>query len=57
MYVFIYRGIPPGTRPGVPKGPAGHHHLPDVGAVRKKVKRLKEVSKQANANRLDYDNL
>ncbi|XP_058694962.1 serine/threonine-protein kinase Nek1 isoform X2 [Poecile atricapillus] len=47
----IERGIPPGTRPGVPKGPAGHHHLPDVGAVRKKVKRLKEVSKQANANR------
>ncbi|XP_033369362.1 serine/threonine-protein kinase Nek1 isoform X7 [Parus major] len=47
----VERGIPPGTRPGVPKGPAGHHHLPDVGAVRKKVKRLKEVSKQANANR------
>ncbi|XP_066042105.1 serine/threonine-protein kinase Nek1 isoform X12 [Chamaea fasciata] len=47
----VERGIPPGTRPGVPKGPAGHHHLPDVGAVRKKGKRLKEVSKQANANR------
>ncbi|XP_037990456.1 serine/threonine-protein kinase Nek1 isoform X1 [Motacilla alba alba] len=47
----VERGIPPGTRPGVPKGPAGHHHLPDVGAVRKKVKRFKEVSKQANANR------
>ncbi|XP_039556104.1 serine/threonine-protein kinase Nek1 isoform X10 [Passer montanus] len=47
----VERGIPPGTRPGVPKGPAGHHHLPDVGAVRKKVKRLKEVSKQASANR------
>nr|XP_014127393.1 serine/threonine-protein kinase Nek1 isoform X3 [Zonotrichia albicollis] len=47
----VERGIPPGTRPGVPKGPAGHHHLPDVGAVRKKVKRLKEVSKQANTNR------
>ncbi|XP_056345451.1 serine/threonine-protein kinase Nek1 isoform X6 [Oenanthe melanoleuca] len=46
----VERGIPPGTRPGVPKGPAGHHHLPDVGAVRKKVKRLKEA-KQANANR------
>uniref|UniRef100_A0A8C8EDF3 non-specific serine/threonine protein kinase n=1 Tax=Otus sunia TaxID=257818 RepID=A0A8C8EDF3_9STRI len=45
------RGIPPGIRPGVPKGPAGHHHLPDAGAVRKKMKRLKEVSKQANANR------
>uniref|UniRef100_A0A8C3QH78 non-specific serine/threonine protein kinase n=1 Tax=Cyanoderma ruficeps TaxID=181631 RepID=A0A8C3QH78_9PASS len=47
----VERGIPPGTRPGVPKGSAGHHHLPDVGAVRKKGKRLKEVSKQANANR------
>ncbi|XP_010156185.1 PREDICTED: serine/threonine-protein kinase Nek1-like, partial [Eurypyga helias] len=45
------RGIPPGVRPGVPKGPAGHHHLPDAGAVRKKVKRLKDVSKQASANR------
>ncbi|XP_027491409.1 serine/threonine-protein kinase Nek1 isoform X3 [Corapipo altera] len=47
----LERGIPPGTRPGVPRGPAGHHHLPDLGAVRKKVKRLKEVSKQASANR------
>ncbi|XP_061849026.1 serine/threonine-protein kinase Nek1 isoform X3 [Colius striatus] len=44
------RGIPPGIHPGVAKGPAGHHHLPDAGAVRKKMKRLKEVSK-ANANR------
>ncbi|XP_009876460.1 PREDICTED: serine/threonine-protein kinase Nek1, partial [Apaloderma vittatum] len=48
---IIERGIPPGVRPGVPKGPAGHHHLPDAGAVRKKMKRLKEVSKQANTNR------
>ncbi|XP_052634879.1 serine/threonine-protein kinase Nek1 isoform X4 [Harpia harpyja] len=47
----VERGIPPGIRPGVPKGPAGHHHLPDAGAVRKKMKRLKEVSKQVNANR------
>ncbi|XP_063192376.1 serine/threonine-protein kinase Nek1 isoform X2 [Chroicocephalus ridibundus] len=47
----VERGIPPGIRPGVPKGPAGHHHSPDAGAVRKKMKRLKEVSKQANANR------
>ncbi|XP_074678937.1 serine/threonine-protein kinase Nek1 isoform X7 [Strix aluco] len=47
----VERGIPPGIRPGVPKGPTGHHHLPDAGAVRKKMKRLKEVSKQANANR------
>lgn len=54
--MFIYRGIPPGVRPGVPKGPAGHHHLPDADAIRKKVKRLKEVSKQASANRLGYNN-
>ncbi|KAM7112396.1 serine/threonine-protein kinase Nek1 isoform 4-T10 [Ciconia maguari] len=47
----VERGISPGIRPGVPKGPAGHHHLPDAGAVRKKMKRLKEVSKQASANR------
>uniref|UniRef100_A0A669P787 non-specific serine/threonine protein kinase n=1 Tax=Phasianus colchicus TaxID=9054 RepID=A0A669P787_PHACC len=47
----VERGIPPGVRPGVPKGPAGHHHLPDADAIRKKVKRLKEVSKQASANR------
>ncbi|XP_050194237.1 serine/threonine-protein kinase Nek1 isoform X2 [Myiozetetes cayanensis] len=47
----VERGIPPGTRPGVPRGPAGHHHLPELGAVRKKVKRLKEVTKQASANR------
>nr|XP_025978658.1 serine/threonine-protein kinase Nek1 isoform X1 [Dromaius novaehollandiae]XP_025978659.1 serine/threonine-protein kinase Nek1 isoform X1 [Dromaius novaehollandiae]XP_025978660.1 serine/threonine-protein kinase Nek1 isoform X1 [Dromaius novaehollandiae]XP_025978661.1 serine/threonine-protein kinase Nek1 isoform X1 [Dromaius novaehollandiae] len=47
----VERGIPPGIRPGVPKGPAGHHHLPDADAIRKKMKRLKEVSKQANANR------
>ncbi|XP_010187448.1 PREDICTED: serine/threonine-protein kinase Nek1-like, partial [Mesitornis unicolor] len=46
----VERGIPPGIRPGAPKGPAGHHHLPDADAVRKKMKRLKEVSKQANAN-------
>ncbi|XP_035180298.1 serine/threonine-protein kinase Nek1 isoform X1 [Oxyura jamaicensis] len=47
----VERGIPPGIRPGVPKGPAGHHHLPDADAIRKKMKRSKEVSKQANANR------
>ncbi|OXB55521.1 hypothetical protein ASZ78_006255 [Callipepla squamata] len=52
----VERGISPGIRPGVPKGPAGHHHLPDADTIRKKVKRLKEVSKQASANRLDYNN-
>ncbi|XP_074922469.1 serine/threonine-protein kinase Nek1 isoform X5 [Chelonoidis abingdonii] len=47
----VERGVPPGVRPGVPNGPDGHHHLPDADAIRKKIKRLKEVSKQANANR------
>uniref|UniRef100_A0A8C4VR40 non-specific serine/threonine protein kinase n=1 Tax=Gopherus evgoodei TaxID=1825980 RepID=A0A8C4VR40_9SAUR len=51
LYIFIYRGVPPGVRPGFPNGPDGHHHLPDADAIRKKIKRLKEVSKQANANR------
>ncbi|XP_077887098.1 serine/threonine-protein kinase Nek1 isoform X2 [Ictidomys tridecemlineatus] len=45
------RGIPPGVRPGFPKGAAGHHHFPDADAIRKTLKRLKAVSKQANANR------
>ncbi|XP_048703634.2 serine/threonine-protein kinase Nek1 isoform X5 [Caretta caretta] len=47
----VERGVPPGVRPGFPNGPDGHHHLPDADAIRKKIKRLKEVSKQANANR------
>uniref|UniRef100_A0A8D0HUT4 non-specific serine/threonine protein kinase n=1 Tax=Sphenodon punctatus TaxID=8508 RepID=A0A8D0HUT4_SPHPU len=47
----VERGVPPGVRPAVPNGPAGHHHLPDADAIRKKMKRLKEVSKQASANR------
>ncbi|XP_077209721.1 serine/threonine-protein kinase Nek1 isoform X2 [Paroedura picta] len=45
------RGLPPGIHPGVPNGPAGHHHSPDADAIRKRVKRLEEVSRQANANR------
>ncbi|XP_008247949.2 serine/threonine-protein kinase Nek1 isoform X2 [Oryctolagus cuniculus] len=45
------RGIPPGVRPGFPYGAAGHHHFPDAGAIRKTLKRLKAVSKQANTNR------
>ncbi|KFQ25272.1 Serine/threonine-protein kinase Nek1, partial [Merops nubicus] len=44
----VERGIPSGIHPGVPKGSAGHHHLSDAGAVRKKMKRLKEMSIQAN---------
>ncbi|XP_077000581.1 serine/threonine-protein kinase Nek1 isoform X3 [Tamandua tetradactyla] len=45
------RGIPPGVRPGFPNGAAGHHHFLDADAIRKTLKRLKAVSKQANANR------
>ncbi|XP_039335081.2 serine/threonine-protein kinase Nek1 isoform X2 [Saimiri boliviensis] len=44
------RGILPGVRPGFPYGAAGHHHFPDAD-IRKTLKRLKAVSKQANANR------
>nr|XP_012312653.1 serine/threonine-protein kinase Nek1 isoform X5 [Aotus nancymaae] len=45
------RGILPGVRPGFPYGAAGHHHFPDADDIRKTLKRLKAVSKQANANR------
>ncbi|XP_074253091.1 serine/threonine-protein kinase Nek1 isoform X12 [Saimiri boliviensis] len=45
------RGILPGVRPGFPYGAAGHHHFPDAD-IRKTLKRLKAVSKQANANRV-----
>ncbi|XP_048186317.1 serine/threonine-protein kinase Nek1 isoform X3 [Perognathus longimembris pacificus] len=45
------RGIPPGVRPGFPNGAAGHHHFPDADDIRKTLKRLKAVSKQASANR------
>ncbi|XP_062932822.1 serine/threonine-protein kinase Nek1 isoform X3 [Cynocephalus volans] len=45
------RGIPPRVRPGFPNGAAGHHHFPDADAIRKSLKRLKVVSKQASTNR------
>ncbi|XP_029415410.1 serine/threonine-protein kinase Nek1 isoform X2 [Nannospalax galili] len=45
------RGLPPGVRPGFPNGAGGHHHFPDADAIRNTLKRLKAVSKQANANR------
>uniref|UniRef100_A0A8C2VTI4 non-specific serine/threonine protein kinase n=1 Tax=Chinchilla lanigera TaxID=34839 RepID=A0A8C2VTI4_CHILA len=50
------RGLPereilPGVRPGFPNGAAGHHHFPDADAIRKTLKRLKAVSKQASTNR------
>ncbi|XP_075420367.1 serine/threonine-protein kinase Nek1 isoform X4 [Tenrec ecaudatus] len=45
------RGISPGVRPGCSHGAAGHHQFPDAEAIRKTLKRLKAMSKQANANR------
>ncbi|XP_037686929.1 serine/threonine-protein kinase Nek1 isoform X13 [Choloepus didactylus] len=48
---LLERGIPPGIRPGFPNGSAGHHHFPDADAIRKTLKRLKAMSKQASANR------
>ncbi|XP_038610879.1 serine/threonine-protein kinase Nek1 isoform X2 [Tachyglossus aculeatus] len=45
------RGVPPGLRPGFPNGAAVHHQPPDAETIRKKLKRLEAVSKQANANR------
>ncbi|XP_051026003.1 serine/threonine-protein kinase Nek1 [Acomys russatus] len=45
------RGAPPGVGPGRPSGAAGHHHSPEADALRKTLKRLKAVSKQASANR------
>ncbi|XP_049720768.1 serine/threonine-protein kinase Nek1 isoform X3 [Elephas maximus indicus] len=45
------RGISPGVRPGFPNGAAGHHRSPDADAIRKTLKRLKAMSKQASASR------
>ncbi|XP_036009687.1 serine/threonine-protein kinase Nek1 isoform X7 [Mus musculus] len=45
------RGVPPGVRPGFPSEASGHYHSPDAGAIRKTLKRLKAVSKQASTNR------
>ncbi|XP_064418147.1 serine/threonine-protein kinase Nek1 [Latimeria chalumnae] len=47
----VIRRIPAAVGPVIPSGPAGHHQLPDADAVRKELKRLEEVSKQANADR------
>ncbi|XP_074085088.1 serine/threonine-protein kinase Nek1 isoform X10 [Macrotis lagotis] len=45
------RGGPPGIRPGFPNGAVCHHHSSETDSVRKSLKRLKAVSKQANYNR------
>ncbi|KAM6220308.1 LOW QUALITY PROTEIN: serine/threonine-protein kinase Nek1 [Rhynchocyon petersi] len=45
------REISPGVCPGFPVGATGHLHYPDADVIRKALKRLKAMSKQANANR------
>ncbi|KAG8134766.1 putative Serine-threonine-protein [Naja naja] len=47
----IQRGSPHGVHAGIHKGPAAYHHSSDADAIRKGMKRLEEVSRQANANR------
>uniref|UniRef100_A0A8D2Q7I5 non-specific serine/threonine protein kinase n=1 Tax=Varanus komodoensis TaxID=61221 RepID=A0A8D2Q7I5_VARKO len=44
-------GLPAAVHAGVSNGPAVHHHSPHADAIRKRMKRLEEVSRQANANR------
>nr|XP_033798097.1 serine/threonine-protein kinase Nek1 isoform X2 [Geotrypetes seraphini] len=55
MVKLIHREAAPASahnvRPEIPNEPADFHHLPDADAMGKELKRLKEVSKQANANR------
>uniref|UniRef100_A0A2K6EZ86 non-specific serine/threonine protein kinase n=1 Tax=Propithecus coquereli TaxID=379532 RepID=A0A2K6EZ86_PROCO len=48
---LLERGILPGVRPGFPSGAAGRHHFPAADAIRKTLKGLKAVSKQASTNR------
>ncbi|XP_039182409.1 serine/threonine-protein kinase Nek1 isoform X3 [Crotalus tigris] len=45
------RGSPTGVHAGIHNGPAAYHHSSDADAIRKGMKRLEEVSRQANANR------
>ncbi|XP_044286836.1 serine/threonine-protein kinase Nek1 isoform X6 [Varanus komodoensis] len=47
----VERGLPAAVHAGVSNGPAVHHHSPHADAIRKRMKRLEEVSRQANANR------
>uniref|UniRef100_A0A670XZ30 non-specific serine/threonine protein kinase n=1 Tax=Pseudonaja textilis TaxID=8673 RepID=A0A670XZ30_PSETE len=47
----IQRGPPRGIHAGIHKGPAAYHHSSDADAIKKGMKRLEEVSRQANANR------
>ncbi|XP_038661749.1 serine/threonine-protein kinase Nek1 isoform X3 [Scyliorhinus canicula] len=47
----VFRGFSAGAGPMVPNGPGGLHQLPDAEAVRREVKRLENVAKQAHCYR------
>uniref|UniRef100_A0A2D4NTH2 non-specific serine/threonine protein kinase n=1 Tax=Micrurus surinamensis TaxID=129470 RepID=A0A2D4NTH2_MICSU len=47
----IHRRSPHGIHAGIHKGSAAYQHSSDADAIRKGMKRLEEVSRQANANR------
>ncbi|XP_067838564.1 serine/threonine-protein kinase Nek1 isoform X3 [Heptranchias perlo] len=44
----VFRGVPAAAGPVFPNGPGGLHQLPDAETVRREVKRLENVAKQAN---------
>uniref|UniRef100_UPI00398EF9A5 serine/threonine-protein kinase Nek1 isoform X3 n=1 Tax=Pristiophorus japonicus TaxID=55135 RepID=UPI00398EF9A5 len=47
----VFRGASAAAGPVFPNGPGGPHQLPDAEAVRREVKRLENVAKQANCYR------
>ncbi|XP_020661142.3 serine/threonine-protein kinase Nek1 isoform X1 [Pogona vitticeps] len=47
----VESGPSTGVHIGVPNGPADHPHVPNADTVRRRMRRLEEVSRQANANR------
>ncbi|XP_051875709.1 serine/threonine-protein kinase Nek1 isoform X2 [Pristis pectinata] len=47
----VYGGVSAAAGPGIPNGPGCLHQLPYAEAVRREVKRLENVAKQANAYR------
>ncbi|XP_048383448.2 serine/threonine-protein kinase Nek1 isoform X3 [Stegostoma tigrinum] len=47
----VFRGLPAAAGPVFHNGPGGLHQLPDAEAVRREMKRLENVAKQANSYR------
>ncbi|XP_078417118.1 serine/threonine-protein kinase Nek1 isoform X10 [Cetorhinus maximus] len=47
----VFRGLPAAAGPVFKNGPGGLHQMPDAEAVRREVKRLENVAKQANSYR------